>query len=272
MTMAMETPMRFVAVGDSFTEGVGDVDLRLPNDCRGWADRVAEELARHQPQAQYASLALRGRRLRQIVVEQLEPALAMAPTLVSFHAGGNDLLGARLDMRMLVRGFEDAVARIADSGAHVLLFTEYNVPLSPVLEPLKLRTAVFNKHIRRISAAYGTLLVDHWCFEKYQDRRMWAPDRLHMSGIGHEYMAKKVLEVLGATHSLAAPVLGALQPRSRAEIMTDDAAWLRRDVAPWLSRRFRGVSSGDHLSSRWPALMPVVLPERLGTSPEPARI
>ena len=113
MTMATHTPLRFVAVGDSFTEGVGDTDLRLPNDCRGWADRVAEELARHRPQTQYANLALRGRRLRQIVVEQLEPALAMAPTLVSFHAGGNDLLGARLDMRTLVRGFEDAVARIA---------------------------------------------------------------------------------------------------------------------------------------------------------------
>ncbi len=254
--MATHTPLRFVAVGDSFTEGVGDTDLRLPNDCRGWADRVAEELARHRPQTQYANLALRGRRLRQIVVEQLEPALAMAPTLVSFHAGGNDLLGARLDMRLLVRGFEDAVARIAQTGAQVLLFTEYNVPLSPVLEPLKLRTAVFNKHIRRISAAYGTLLVDHWCFEKYQDRRMWAPDRLHMSGIGHEYMAKKVLEVLGAAHSLGSAVLGPLQPRTRAEIVADDAAWLRRDVAPWLSRRFRGVSSGDHLSARWPAVLP----------------
>ncbi len=270
--MTTHAPLRFVAVGDSFTEGVGDSDLRLPNDCRGWADRVAEEMARHQPQTQYANLALRGRRLKPIVEEQLKPALAMAPTLVSFHAGGNDLLGARLDMRNLVRGFEAAVARIAESGARILLFTEYNVPLSPMLEPLKLRTAVFNKHIRRIAAAYGTLLVDHWCFEKYQDRRMWAPDRLHMSGIGHEYMAKKVLEVLGAMLDLGSPVLGPLQSRSRAEIVGDDAAWLKRDVAPWLSRRFRGVSSGDHLSARWPALMPVVLPERLGRSAEPVRL
>ncbi|WP_028267665.1 SGNH/GDSL hydrolase family protein [Arthrobacter sp. MA-N2] len=270
--MTTHTPLRFVAVGDSFTEGVGDRDLRLPNDCRGWADRVAEELARHEGHTRYANLALRGRRLKQIVAEQLVPALAMAPTLVSFHAGGNDLLGARLDMRTLVAGFEEAVARIAQRGAQILLFTEYNVPLSPVLEPLKLRTAVFNKHIRRISAAYRTLLVDHWCFEKYQDRRMWAPDRLHMSGVGHEYMAKRVLEVLGAAHSLGSPVLGPLPPRSRAEILADDAAWFSRDVAPWLSRRLRGVSSGDHLSARWPDLMPVVLPERLGTSREPARL
>ena len=106
-------------------------------------------------------------------------------------------------MRALIGGFEDAVARVSESGAQILLFTEYNVPLSPVLEPLKLRTAVFNKHIRRITARTERFLVDHWCFEKYQDRRMWgAGDRLHMSGVGHEYMAKKVLEVLGAGHSL----------------------------------------------------------------------
>jgi lysophospholipase L1-like esterase len=88
MTMATLTPWRFVAVGDSFTEGVGDSDLRLPNGCRGWADRVAEELARRQPQTRYANLALRGRRLKQIVAEQFEPALAMAPTLACPHAGG----------------------------------------------------------------------------------------------------------------------------------------------------------------------------------------
>lgn len=259
-------PVRFVAVGDSFTEGVGDRDLRLPNDCRGWADRVAEELSRNDPRTRYANLAIRGRRLRRIVDEQLDAALALGPTLVSFHAGGNDLLAARLDLGKLIRRFEAAVARIAGSGTQVLLFTEYNVPLSPVLEPLKLRTAIYNKHIRRIAAEYGTLLVDHWCFERFQDRRMWAPDRLHMSTPGHEYMAVKVLEVLGVQHSLQVPVLSPPRQRTRAEIVADDAAWLRRDVAPWLSRRFRGVSSGDHLGARWPALMPAVLPERLGTS------
>jgi lysophospholipase L1-like esterase len=260
------TPVRFVAVGDSFTEGVGDRDLRLPNDCRGWADRVAEELTRNDPRTRYANLAVRGRRLCRIVDEQLDASLAMQPTLLSFHAGGNDLLAARLDLGALIRRFEAAVARIAGTGTRVLLFTEYNVPLSPVLEPLKLRTAIFNKHIRRIAAEHGTLLVDHWCFERFQDRRLWAPDRLHMSTPGHEYMAVKVLEVLGAAHALPTPVLAPPFQRSRAGIIADDAAWLRRDVAPWFSRRLRGVSSGDHLGARWPALMPAVLPERLGTA------
>ncbi|MGR0161793.1 SGNH/GDSL hydrolase family protein [Paenarthrobacter nitroguajacolicus] len=261
----MTPQIRFVALGDSFTEGVGDNDLRLPNNCRGWADRVAEELARHDETVQYANLAIRGRRLNRIIDEQFEPAFAMNPTMVSFYAGGNDLLMARLNMAKLIRDYEDAVKRIKASGATVLLFTGYNVPLSPLLEPLKLRTAIYNRHIRRIAAEYQTLLVDYWCFEKFQDPRMWAPDRLHMSTLGHGYMAKKVLEVLGAPHSLHSPTLAAPRQRTLTQNIADDAAWLRRDVGPWLSRRFHGVSSGDRLGPRWPELMPVVLPERLGT-------
>ncbi|WP_354232821.1 SGNH/GDSL hydrolase family protein [Arthrobacter bambusae] len=257
---------RFVALGDSFTEGVGDIDLRLPNHCRGWADRVAEELARHDETVRYANLAIRGRRLQRIADEQIKPALAMKPTLVSFYAGGNDLLMARPNMAKLIRDYEDAVRRITASGATVLLFTGYNVPLSPLLEPLKVRTAIYNRNIRRIAAKYQALLVDYWCFEKFQDPRMWAPDRLHMSTPGHSYMAKKVLEVLGAQHSLQSPRLAAPRPRTRTENIADDVAWLRRDVGPWFSRRLRGVSSGDHVEARWPELMPVVLPERLGTA------
>jgi lysophospholipase L1-like esterase len=258
--------IRFVALGDSFTEGVGDGDLKLPNNCRGWADRVAEELAKHDDGTRYANLAIRGRRLHRIIDEQIEPALAMKPTLLSFYAGGNDLLMARLKMAKLMRDYEDAVKRLKASGATVLLFTGYNVPLSPLLEPLKMRTAIYNRNIRRIAAKYQTLLVDYWCFEKFQDPRMWAPDRLHMASPGHSYMAKKVLEVLRAPHSLQPPALAAPRPRTRTENMADDVAWLRRDVGPWLARRLRGVSSGDRLGARWPELMPVVLPERLGTA------
>lgn len=260
----MSEPIRFVALGDSFTEGVGDVDLRLPNHCRGWADRVAEELARHEQDTLYANLAIRGRRLQRIIDEQIQPAVDMKPTLVSFYAGGNDLLMARLNMARLIRDYEHAVSRLKASGATVLLFTGYNVPLSPVLEPLKVRTAVYNRNIRRIAATHGTLLVDYWCFEKFQDPRMWSPDRLHMSTPGHRYMAKKVMEVLGAPHSLKSPTFAKPRPRNLTENIVDDVAWLRRDVGPWLSRRLRGVSSGDRLGARWPGLMPVVLPEKLG--------
>ena len=127
--LASTGPVRFVAVGDSFTEGVGDRDLRLPNDCRGWTDRVAEELTRNDPRTRYANLAVRGRRLRRIVDEQLDAALAMEPTLVSFHAGGNDLLAARLDLGALIR--DDLGILDHHSLVHDTASTTSNIPIQP---------------------------------------------------------------------------------------------------------------------------------------------
>src|SRR6476659_1232523 len=112
----------FVALGDSFTEGVGDYDSRFPNGVRGWADRVAEKLAKAQPGWKYANLAIRSKRLRHIVDEQLEPALGMRPTLVTLYAGGNDILDLKTDMSALMADYEQLVAALAGTGATVVLF------------------------------------------------------------------------------------------------------------------------------------------------------
>lgn len=83
---------RYVALGDSFTEGVGDPDPRHPNGLRGWADRVAEQLAARSAHFGYANLAIRGRLLGPIVDEQVDAAVALEPDLVTVYAGGNDLM------------------------------------------------------------------------------------------------------------------------------------------------------------------------------------
>jgi lysophospholipase L1-like esterase len=70
---------RYVAIGDSFTEGIGDPEAASPGGNRGWADRVAEVLGQNTPDFAYANLAIRGRLLNQVHTEQLEPALALTP-------------------------------------------------------------------------------------------------------------------------------------------------------------------------------------------------
>ena len=94
-TNRMDFTSRFVALGDSFTEGVGDDDPARPNGVRGWADRVAEQLGAADPGFGYANLAIRGRKLRQILAEQVEAAVELKPTLVSIYAGANDILRPR---------------------------------------------------------------------------------------------------------------------------------------------------------------------------------
>jgi lysophospholipase L1-like esterase len=242
----------FVAIGDSFTEGVGDWDSRYPNGVRGWADRVAKQLSKLDPSWRYANLAIRSKRLRQIIDEQLQPALDLRPTVVSVYAGGNDILELRTSITPLMESYEEMVARIAAAGARPLLFTGFDVRIHPVLEPMRRRNWLYNEHVRRIADAYGALLVDYWCFDEYHDSRFWDVDRLHMSPAGHRNMAAHVLRDLGVDHTLRSKSLRPRPSLTLAELLRKEAAWWGEWVLPMFGRRLRHVTLGDHLEPRWP--------------------
>src|SRR6478672_7358197 len=125
--LGMPTFHRYVALGDSFTEGVGDHDPTRPNGVRGWADRVAEVLGRSTDDFGYANLAIRGRKMDAILAEQVEPALALRPDLVTIYAGGNDFLRPRISVDAVVARYGEAVARLTATGATVLLFTGFDL-------------------------------------------------------------------------------------------------------------------------------------------------
>ncbi|PTT62831.1 SGNH/GDSL hydrolase family protein, partial [Arthrobacter sp. HMWF013] len=113
---------RYVAMGDSFTEGIGDKEPTSPGGYRGWADRVAEELGRSQTDFAYANLAVRGRLLQQIVDQQLAPCLALKPDLVTLSAGGNDLIRPGGDPDALAEKLDSVVQILSMGGATVVLF------------------------------------------------------------------------------------------------------------------------------------------------------
>src|SRR6476646_7016932 len=154
------TPHRYVALGDSFTEGVGDPDPRRPNGLRGWADRVAEVLATRTDDFGYANLAIRGRKLDAILAEQLEPALALEPDLVTIYAGANDILRPKVDLDRLVQMYADALARLGSTGARVLVFTVFDLGFAPVFRHLRGRVATYNELVREAAEDTGAQIVD----------------------------------------------------------------------------------------------------------------
>ena len=125
----------FVALGDSFTEGLDDPrgDQR---GYLGWADRFAQLLAAQQPGLRYANLAVRGKLLGQVADEQVPRAIAMAPDLISLAAGGNDLLRLRSDPDALAQTFDDMVRTMLMAGSQVLIFTGFD-PRFPVLRLIR---------------------------------------------------------------------------------------------------------------------------------------
>lgn len=76
----MEQIRTYVAIGDSFTEGLNDPYPGEDDVFRGWADRLAEHIAEVNPGLRYANLAVRGKLVRQIVDDQVPPPWNSTPT------------------------------------------------------------------------------------------------------------------------------------------------------------------------------------------------
>lgn len=248
---------RFVALGDSFTEGVGDDDPTRPNGVRGWADRVAEVLAHDD--FGYANLAIRGRKLLPIVNEQVEPALAMKPDLVTIYGGANDVLRPRIDIDGIVAALDLAVGKLVASGARVVMFTAFDPGGLPVFGALRGRFAVYNELVREVAERHGVTLVDFWRLREYRDDRLWDVDRMHMSTAGHQQMAIAVLDALGVEHDLVPHVLAERPVLTAKQRRSANTEWVKAYAAPWVKRRLTGTSSGDSMSPRWPTLAPVTV-------------
>jgi lysophospholipase L1-like esterase len=249
----------YVAVGDSFTEGLDDPHP-TGHGYRGWADLVAAHLAAGQPEFQYANLAIRGRLFHSIVDGQVPPALAMAPKLISFAGGGNDVLRRGFDPVSMLARFEEVVASLRATGADVLLFRFADVTRRlPGRRFILPRVEVLNRAVGEVADKHGAMLVDLWHDEAFHNPRMWSEDRLHLSTAGHRRVAARVLATLGLE---ADPEwLRSLDPPDRRTWIAArarDARWARQHLAPWVRRRLAGRSSGDTVTAKRPTLGPLV--------------
>lgn len=250
---------RYVALGDSFTEGLWDAPDGRDAPMRGWADLLAARLSARRAEAstpplEYANLAVRGRLLRPIVDDQVPAALALKPDLVSIVGGGNDLLRPDGNPDRLAARLEAAVVRLRESGADVLLATGFDTAESPVVRLIRSKVAIYNTMIWSIARRQGAHVVDLWGMRALHDWRMWAEDRIHLTTAGHQRVAQAALVALGLepdqpdwddplTPLPAPPVLD----RARA-----NAHWLRVHAAPWATRRIHHRSSGDGLGAKRP--------------------
>ncbi|MFE7844807.1 SGNH/GDSL hydrolase family protein [Microbacterium sp. NPDC057407] len=233
--------VRYVAIGDSFTEGVGD---ELPDGrVRGWADLVSEGWADASAQpVEYANFAIRGKLVWPIVEQQLEPALALKPTHLSFNGGGNDMLRPRTSVSRIVDAFLHVVRRCDEEGVQLIVLSGANpsaqLPLSRVIQ----------RRGDLLSAAVSARIADrpdivtafNWPDRELSTPPYWSEDRLHMNSRGHHRVAARVLTALGLEPPAAWWSLPPLPPSARR-----GAAYYREHVGPWVQRRLTGTSSGD---------------------------
>ncbi|NUP37859.1 MAG: SGNH/GDSL hydrolase family protein [Streptomyces sp.] len=260
----------YTAVGDSFTEGVGDPG---PDGAfAGWADRLAVLLAdRHRefregpgaaaapgPDFRYANLAVRGRLLDRIVAEQVPRAIELRPDLVTFCAGGNDILRPGSDPDAIAERFEAAVADLVGAVGTVLVCTGFDTRGVPVLRHLRGKIATYTAHVRAVADRHGCPVLDLWSLRSVQDRRAWSEDRLHLSPEGHARVALRAAQVLGlGTPGDPDAPWPPQDRRPQSEVRRENIQWAREYLVPWIGRRLRGESSGDGVAPKRPDLLPL---------------
>ncbi|MFM8868723.1 MAG: SGNH/GDSL hydrolase family protein [Candidatus Nanopelagicus sp.] len=253
---------RFIALGDSMTEGMSDEII--DDKYRGWADRVADTLAKSNSDFTYMNLAIRGKLLKQVVEDQIPAAVKFIEgkqTLVSFHAGANDVLRPNYQADLSLPLYEEGVKQLTDAGATVIIFT--------VIDKVegKGKTATlwhqrfsnFNENVRRVASKYPANLFEAKNAEFLNDRRFLAFDRLHMNSEGHRRLANAVLQGLGYEFDPNWKIpLAAAKKKSKVVKIAIDFVWVATFLIPWIWRRIRGKSSGDGRSGkyltpiRWP--------------------
>ena len=225
---------------------------------RGWADRVADVMATAHPDFTYANLAVRGKLVQQVIDEQITAALDQVTgpeTLISFHAGANDVIRPGYKADVVLTQYADAVRRIAASGATVLLFTvlERTGNTGRSAKMWEERFGAFNKNVRAVAQEVGAIVADANEERAFSDRRFLAFDRLHLNAMGHERVAQAVLEILELPFDAGwrEPLPPAKpEPKVLRAIVT--VIWFITFALPWMWRRARGKSSGDGRSCKYP--------------------
>ncbi|MER5961399.1 SGNH/GDSL hydrolase family protein [Streptomyces sp. NPDC002057] len=259
--------LRYVALGDSQTEGVGDGDD--VTGLRGFADRLAERIAVVSPEVRYANLAVRGRLAGQVRAEQLGPALALRPDVATVIAGVNDLLRPRFDPDETAAHVEAMFAALTAAGTRVATVTFPDITrIAPIARPVAPRIHALNERIRGAAARHGVALAETSPHAAATDPRLWATDRLHASPLGHDRIAAALAQALGLPGSddswsrALEPIASTATSGVRAA--ATELRWAAGFLGPWLLRRLQGRSSGDGRAARRPELLPVGIPS-IGT-------
>lgn len=247
---------RYVAIGDSTTEGLEDPDGR--GGYRGWANRFAEHLAKATGRLEYANLAVRGLEAKEVRHTQLERALAMRPEVCTVVAGVNDLLRPRFDLDEVSGDVRAMVEALRGCGATVLTFTMPDISrVMPLARLVRRRLADLNERLRVTAQVTGALLVDLEAHPVGADARLWHEDRLHANSLGHERIAAALAHRCGLRgHEEWAKPLPPMPREGFVGQARREARWARAYLVPWLVRHARGGSSSAGRVPKRPELRP----------------
>lgn len=247
--------LRFAAVGDSTTVGVGDPMPGTPlglgagatgrdGTWRGWATLLARALDASYD-VSFCNLAVSGATARDVVEHQLADAIDHHPDLVSLLVGLNDTMRSTWSPAQLRADLLHAADRLTAGGALLMTarFHDHGAVLGLpgfLRRPMQRRIEVVNAVYDEVHATYGGVRVDLATCAAVRDRASWSVDRMHPSERGHRALARCFAEELGAAGFAVEPPR-AEPDADRVVTWREDLGWVVTEAVPWMGRRARDL-------------------------------
>lgn len=254
--MATAVYRRYVALGDSLTEGLGDNRFEKDRLFAGWADRFAvllnEDAFASGEDFLYANLAVRSRNSAEILSDQVREALLLEPDLVTIMAGANDLWRPRKSWDLVRAQFTEAVQVLKAAGVTVVIANCINPVHHWSFRGGALRAKELTRLIEDVAREQNVLVLDIYRSPTLRRLRVWSEDCVHFGARGHAHVANKAAKLLALPHRIETPVL---QPRLKDGMtVLEHAKWIATHVTPFVSRRLRGIAAGDGVNPKRPVM------------------
>ncbi|MEU5002507.1 SGNH/GDSL hydrolase family protein [Streptomyces sp. NPDC021622] len=232
------SPLRFVAMGDSLTEGIGDP---VAEGWRGWAALLAAGLTGDEAGVEFHNLAVSGAQTSDVLHRQLPAALGLRPAVVSVVVGVNDTLRCTFDIHAVAARLDQIYASCTQQGA--LLLTACLPDPGAMLglpgalaRPLARRQRGVNAVVHALSERYGAVHLHAAEGDWVADRGLWSADRLHPGERGHRLLAARFHALLAA-RGTAAGSPPSREPQLPQPTRSASIWWLATAGTGWVARR-----------------------------------
>ncbi|MFJ8435483.1 SGNH/GDSL hydrolase family protein [Kitasatospora sp. NPDC094019] len=237
--------VRFVALGDSLTEGIGDP---IADGWRGWAALLARSLAPPQTGVEFTNLARSGALTTDLTAEQLPAALALRPRFAAVVAGGNDTLRSGFDVERTTRALDTVLGGLTDTGAVVLTAclpdpgSLLRLP-RPLARPLARRMRAVNTVVHALAVRHRAVHLHIAELPWTAERQLLSVDRLHPSAEGHHLIARGFHALLTATDHPLGPVPAPV-PTEPPPGTLADVRWMATRGTRWVVDRSTDLLPG----------------------------
>lgn len=231
-------PLRFVALGDSLTQGVGDP---VDGGWRGWASLLADGVGSAERPAVFRNLAVSGALSRDVAEHQAPQALEFGPDIASVVVGVNDTLRRTFDIGRLTHHLDQVCGALAARGTVLLTAclpdpgAMFALPV-PLARPLARRQHAVNAVVHALSDRYGAVHLHAADPAWVADRSMWSADRLHPGERGHRMLARSFHDLLSARGLVHGPPPSTDPDRPRST-RAEALLWLATAGTGWVARR-----------------------------------